>query len=77
MNHKEFSRKGGLSRSDKKRASSIANIAKARSARLEKIKAGSTDPPAKAAETSFPAEKAPLIDSVPASVTENSASIDG
>ena len=73
MDHTEFSRKGGSSKSERKRESSKANMAKARAAKLERIKAGSIDPSVKTAVVNSQEDQGQPTDSVGANASTNSA----
>lgn len=69
MNHKEFSSKGGSSKSEKKRESSRANVAKAR---LAKIGRANSNADVKTAEQSSTADAERPTDSAKTHASTNS-----
>lgn len=68
MDHTEFSKKGGSSKSERKQASSRANIAKARLARASR---GNTPLIVRTAVSDQPGEAAARTDSAGMSVSKN------
>jgi hypothetical protein len=70
MDHTEFSRKGGSSKSERKRQAARDNVAKAR---LAKAALGSTKEPARTAELNSQEGKALPTDSAGTSASTNSA----
>jgi hypothetical protein len=73
MDHKQFSSKGGSSRSEKKREAGRRNLEKAREAKRLKILHGNTEAHARTAEPYTPEEREQRTDSVKTPASTNLA----